>query len=920
MDEISQVKDRIDLTVFIHKETGFAVTKISGALWNVEECPFCTGHGCFRVNAEKKLWKCFQCADKSGGDVFTFVERLKGFSFSEALKYLAELYGISLPQLAATLHRQDNIQRIKTEALQILREWRPQALEKKIVLPSGAEVTLLHYLTGIRKHNEAALDQFEVVIAKSGLTEELVKRGYSKKDIEVAGLCNGAGHDYFADSMILIPQKIDHQLSHFSTKDPLKRFEYQSKKDHRHPRCLLMNMDVIDLFDELILVEGENDVISVADKGGYQNVIGLLGTPSEEQIQCLKDRCAKKTLVLCLDQDSAGKKFTNILIEKLKDFVKIKLIEFEGFKDIDELLCNSKSPHSDFKTLLETAVNAPDKVSNILVKGDSYFILKTRHKHVYEEQLTNFRMQIVHQLHMADEACIREIRLISAHRKSALRAFSPRELASAQEFTRAILSCGDYTFFGNTQELMQILMFEMDRFPGRRIHRLESVGYSQIFDFWIFGNGILKEDTFYPINEDGITWIENEGYKLLALNSNGCIPKPLLLSESEAKNLLAELIENLHLNLGGYEGWLMLGFLKACVYADEIFKEFGFFPGIYIHGRHQSGKNVLAGIALKVMGLNSSEIESLPAITTTVGPERKLAYYSNLLVWFDEYRNDGKSVRINGFLRNAYNRVSRNFGKKGSFGSISNPIRGILGISGEDRPEDPALRERFVYIHLSAIRRDDSYFEKIHKNSHLYSGIFSHWILEKTPGKSKAFIESIRVLSQKLIQEEKIDVRLAGNYAVAIAGLLTIREDEEFLNWSMGSTQKSRSENESIHTVNRFWDDIHHLQVKKLVDAEYLEADESTLYIWFAGTYNQWVEHRRKLGMDTPPSQSLLDTIKEESYFIEHNKPKRMGSKSVPRKCLILDRAKLPDSLVTVCSFLETKSVPNLNEIYHGLN
>ena len=53
----------------------------------------------FSVDPEKGLYHCFGC--KEGGNVFTFLEKMEGLSFGEALKKLAAEAGVDLSLLMA---------------------------------------------------------------------------------------------------------------------------------------------------------------------------------------------------------------------------------------------------------------------------------------------------------------------------------------------------------------------------------------------------------------------------------------------------------------------------------------------------------------------------------------------------------------------------------------------------------------------------------------------------------------------------------------------------------------------------------------------------------------------------------------------------------------------------------------------------
>lgn len=59
-------------------------------------CPFHNEKSpSFSVSGEKQLYYCFGCG--AGGNVFTFVMEYENYSFQEALKYLADRVGMTLP-------------------------------------------------------------------------------------------------------------------------------------------------------------------------------------------------------------------------------------------------------------------------------------------------------------------------------------------------------------------------------------------------------------------------------------------------------------------------------------------------------------------------------------------------------------------------------------------------------------------------------------------------------------------------------------------------------------------------------------------------------------------------------------------------------------------------------------------------------
>ena len=54
----------------------------------------------FHVSRAKQIYHCFGCG--AGGNVITFLMQYENFTFQEALKYLADRSGVSLPEVELT--------------------------------------------------------------------------------------------------------------------------------------------------------------------------------------------------------------------------------------------------------------------------------------------------------------------------------------------------------------------------------------------------------------------------------------------------------------------------------------------------------------------------------------------------------------------------------------------------------------------------------------------------------------------------------------------------------------------------------------------------------------------------------------------------------------------------------------------------
>jgi DNA primase len=92
MDEVTQIRERIDLVSFISEY--FPLKKMGRNFKAV--CPFHNEKTpSFVVSPERQIWHCFGGCNK-GGDVYTFLMEYENLEFVEALRILAKRTGIQL--------------------------------------------------------------------------------------------------------------------------------------------------------------------------------------------------------------------------------------------------------------------------------------------------------------------------------------------------------------------------------------------------------------------------------------------------------------------------------------------------------------------------------------------------------------------------------------------------------------------------------------------------------------------------------------------------------------------------------------------------------------------------------------------------------------------------------------------------------
>lgn len=310
MSVIDEIKERLDLVDVV---SGYVPLKKAGKNYKAL-CPFHVEKTpSFVVFPETQTWHCFG-ACSTGGDVFTFIERVEGVDFAEALHMLAERAGVELrPRSEAEVAR--------AEALDRLRALNATAAQyfHHLLMHTEAGATARAYLER-RGIAPEAWEVFELGYAREewdALLRYLVGQGYTLEELATAGLVverrDGTGYyDRFRGRLMFPIRDVQGHVIGFGAR--ALRAENQPKYLNSPQTPLFDKGHVLYGLDRAhkairregraVIVEGYTDVIT-AHSHGFENVVASLGTAlTEEQLRLLKryTRC----FVLALDADAAG--------------------------------------------------------------------------------------------------------------------------------------------------------------------------------------------------------------------------------------------------------------------------------------------------------------------------------------------------------------------------------------------------------------------------------------------------------------------------------------------------------------------------------------------------------------------------------------------------------------------------------------
>jgi len=309
-DLIERIKEKIDIVDVISE---YVALKPSGENYK-GLCPFHTEKTpSFVVSPKKDIFHCFGCG--AGGNVFSFIMKIRGLTFPEAVEYLAEKVGISIKSYAEKSGDQASskvIYRINEIAMEVFRG--------KLFNPEGRKA--LDYLIK-RKIDLESVKTFKLGYAVKSwdfMLNYLTSRGFRPELVERAGLVikrktSTGYYDRFRNRIIFpildsIGRCIGFGGRIFEEEEDQPKYINTSESEVFRKGRNLYGFSVaekeIRKKRAAIVVEGYLDVIRL-HKEGVRNTVAPLGTAlTEEQLSFLLKFTEK--IYLCFDPDEAGKK------------------------------------------------------------------------------------------------------------------------------------------------------------------------------------------------------------------------------------------------------------------------------------------------------------------------------------------------------------------------------------------------------------------------------------------------------------------------------------------------------------------------------------------------------------------------------------------------------------------------------------
>lgn len=342
MDPKDEIKQKLDILDLVSE---YVTLKPSGSTGFKGLCPFHSEKSAsFHVSQDRQNWHCFGCSE--GGDCFSFVMKMEGMTFPEALMHLGKKVGVEVRRLpTAETNTRSRMLQLNDLA---------QKFYRKVLLDSTKAAVARAYVDARHIPLELA-ETFELGFALDDwdvLSQFLLKRGYSEGELVQSGLSmrrkQGSGVIDRFRNRLMIPLRDHHGNTVGFTGRSMPGDEHGPKymnspetpvysKTH-----LVFGLDLAKHASReagcIVIVEGNLDVVA-SHKAGVANIVASSGTAlTQEQLELIKRYTT--TIVFAFDSDAAGLKAAKkgMSLARTLEFDIRTAILPEGVKDPDELV------------------------------------------------------------------------------------------------------------------------------------------------------------------------------------------------------------------------------------------------------------------------------------------------------------------------------------------------------------------------------------------------------------------------------------------------------------------------------------------------------------------------------------------------------------------------------------------------------
>ena len=268
----------------------------------------------FMVSPAKQIWKDFSSG--KGGTAVTFLMEHEQYTYPEAIKFIANKYGIEIEETQKT--PEQKLKDDEKESLFLVSNFAKDYFKKSLLSEEGKSIGLSYLME--RNFDQKMIDRFEIGYSPEKIndfSDAAVNAGYKINFLEKTGLTilkDDKQIDRFRSRIIFPIKSMSGRVLGFGGRI-LDNSKKNIAKYINSPESLIYQKSKVlyGIFegkqsivknDNCFLVEGYTDVIKM-HQSGINNVVSSLGTAlTENQIRLI--RRLTKNITVLFDGDAAG--------------------------------------------------------------------------------------------------------------------------------------------------------------------------------------------------------------------------------------------------------------------------------------------------------------------------------------------------------------------------------------------------------------------------------------------------------------------------------------------------------------------------------------------------------------------------------------------------------------------------------------
>ncbi len=295
----------------------------------------------FSVNEEKGFYHCFGCGEH--GDIISFTMKTNNMEFRDALKELANLAGVKMPDYKP----KSATQIAAEESYTTICETATRMYQTALFTDAGAHA--LAYIRG-RGFSDEMIKKYRIGYAPRGNIITNKFSGTKQNAVMATGLCRRGEYglyDFFRDKLMFPIINVHGAVVAFSGRsldgsEPKYINTTDTEMFHKRQTMFGLNFarDAIYRANRSIIVEGQIDAIRM-QTNGFPETVAPLGTALTEDHLAMLCK-SNRNITFCFDGDNAGQKAAaraaDLMMPFLRDTSDVRFAFVTGGKDPDEVL------------------------------------------------------------------------------------------------------------------------------------------------------------------------------------------------------------------------------------------------------------------------------------------------------------------------------------------------------------------------------------------------------------------------------------------------------------------------------------------------------------------------------------------------------------------------------------------------------